>query len=161
MAEDKKTIETKEVNTKSLREKGYIFAVGKRKSAVARVRLYQTISNLKWGEIEIKKGDVYVNEQKIENYFKGDVFKSYYAKPFELTGTLGKFALTIRAAGGGQRSQLDAVVHGISKALSLINPENRSALKKEGLLTRDARVRERRKVGMGGKARRKKQSPKR
>lgn len=161
MAEAKKAIETKEVNTKSLKEKGFIFSVGKRKSAVARIRLYKTISNLKWGEIEIKKGDVYVNEQKIENYFKGDVFKSYYTKPFEITGTLGKFTLTIRTAGGGQRSQLGAVVHGISRALSLINPENRSALKKEGLLTRDARVRERRKVGMGGKARRKKQSPKR
>lgn len=161
MAEDKKTIETKEVNTKSLKDKGFIFSVGKRKSAVARVRLYQTISNLKWGDIEVKKGDIYVNEQKIEDYFKGNVFKSYYTKPFELTGTLGKFALTIRAAGGGQSSQLGAVVHAIARALSLISPEHRGLLKKEGLLTRDARVRERRKVGMGGKARRKKQSPKR
>lgn len=83
-------------------------------------------------------------------------------EPFRATNTIGKYSLTIKVEGGGKSGQLEAVVHGISRALQLLDKEKfRPILKKKGFLTRDARVRERRKVGTGGKARRKKQSPKR
>jgi len=142
--------------------KEYKFAVGKRREAVARVRLYQTVkAGLMIGEKAIKKGDIFVNSKKIEEYFKDKVSKVSYEEPFKITNNLGKHALTIKVSGGGTKSQLEAVVHAISRVLSLIDEKNKQILKKNGFLTRDARVRERRKVGMGGKARRKKQSPKR
>jgi len=85
-----------------------------------------------------------------------------YTKPFELTETVGKYYATIKVGGGGKSGQLGAVIHGLSRAFSLVDPEKfRPILKKQKLLTRDSREKERRKVGMGGKARRKKQSPKR
>jgi len=75
---------------------------------------------------------------------------------------VGKYYVTVKVVGGGKNGQLDAVVHGIARAFDKADREKfRPPLKRAGLLTRDARVRERRKVGTGGKARRKKQSPKR
>lgn len=143
-------------------KKGYIFAVGRRKSSVARVRIYQTLKeDVLIGEEKVKKGDFFVNGKKIENYFSGSVFSAIYLDPLKAVNALGKYAITVRVVGGGAKGQLDAVVHGVSRALSVIDEKNRNILKKKGLLTRDARVRQRRNVGMGGKSRRKKQSPKR
>ncbi|HET9947014.1 MAG TPA: 30S ribosomal protein S9, partial [Patescibacteria group bacterium] len=103
-----------------------------------------------------------VNEMPIEHYFSGPIAKATYMKPLEVTDTVGKYAITVRVAGGGNSGQLDALIHGISRALSALDVVKfRPALKAAGLLTRDPRTRERRKVGTGGKARRKKQSPKR
>jgi len=131
-------------------KKEFIFAVGRRKSSIARVRLYKG------------KGESVVNAQPIDKYFPGEQSRILYNRPFLLTGTEGKYYVTIKTEGGGKRGQLDAVVHGISRALSIADPKNfRPLLKKNGFLTRDSRIRERRKVGTGGKARRKKQSPKR
>lgn len=131
-------------------EKNYHQAVGRRKEAVARVR------------VMVGQGAVSINGLPIHEYFRGPIFQKSYQKPFELTKTLGKYTATIKVSGGGVVSQLGAVVHGLSRALSLVDPEkHRSPLKAAGLLTRDPRVRERRKVGQGGKARAKKQSPKR
>jgi small subunit ribosomal protein S9 len=143
-------------------KKNLIFAKGKRKEAVARIRLYTDLKEtLLMGEKTVKKGDVFVNGDLIENYFKGVVAKAYYEEPFKITNTLGKYTITAKIEGGGTKSQLDAFIHGISRALSTIDDKNRGILKKKDFLTRDARVRQRRKVGMGGKSRRKRQSPKR
>lgn len=142
--------------------KEYKFAVGKRKSAVARIRLYQTVkAGLMIGEKAVKKGDVFVNGETIEEHFKDKVSKAIYEEPLKITNNLGKYALTIKVSGGGTKSQLEAIVHAVSRVLSQIDEKNKQILRKNGFLTRDARVRERRKVGMGGKARRKMQSPKR
>lgn len=135
---------------KSTKAKEYVSASGRRKSSSARVRLHPG------------KGDSTVNDKLIGIYFPGEIMRSQWNKPFELTNTLGKFYITAKVIGGGVNGQLDAVVHATAKALSKKSPETyRSTLKKAGLLSRDARIRERRKVGKGGKARRAKQSPKR
>lgn len=130
-------------------KKEYIYAVGRRRTAHARVRLYK-------GEMEST-----VNDTVIGKFFTTPIMRSQWQKPFVLTDTLGKYYLTAKVRGGGQQSQLEAVIHGVARALASISTENRVAVKKAGLLTRDPRTRERRKVGTGGRARRKKQSPKR
>lgn len=132
------------------KKKNWEYAVGRRRRSSARVRLFKG------------RGENIVNGKSIEEYFPGEIAKTKWEKPFELVGIAGKYYVTVKVVGGGKEGQLDAVVHGISKALSNTNKEKfRPLLKTEGLLTRDSRVRERRKVGTGGKARRKKQSPKR
>jgi small subunit ribosomal protein S9 len=128
----------------------YTYAVGRRKSASARVRLFKG------------KGENIVNDVPIDKYFPGAINKVSWIKPFKLTDTKEKYYVTVKVVGGGRNGQLDAVVHGIARVLDKENREDfRIPLKKAGLLTRDARVRQRRMVGTGGKARRKKQSPKR
>ena len=161
MAVDRKITEEKEVIEKKVLKKDYVFAVGKRKESVARIRLYQSVTNLLVAGEKVKKGDIFVNDKKIDSYFSGELIKAHYLEPLKLTNSLDKYVLTFRVSGGGRNGQLDAVIHAISRALSLVDPKNRQILKKRGFLTRDSRIRERRKVGMGGKARRKKQSPKR
>ena len=127
---------------------GNIFqAVGRRKEAVARVRLQKG------------KGQFVINGRPIEQYFPNEAVR--LEKPFKITETQGMYFATIKVEGSGKAGQLDAVIHGISRALILANPETRPALKKAGLLTRDPRVKERRKYGRAQKARKGKQSPKR
>lgn len=128
----------------------YTQTVGRRKSSSARVRLLKgTSQNM-------------VNDKPIGKYFPGETYTSAWQKPFELTDTVGKYYVTVKVLGGGIKGQLDATVLGISRALAAKNPEKyRSPLKKAGLLTRDSRIRERRKPGTGGRARKQKQSPKR
>ncbi len=122
----------------------YTFAVGRRKSASARVRLFKGV------------GENMINGKKIIAYLE------QLAKPFKLTDSEGKYYFTAKVAGGGKEGQIEAIVHGISRAFVKLNSEKfRVILKKANLLTRDPRVRLRRMVGTGGKARRKKQSPKR
>ncbi len=155
---------TKEKNKERIEQKEskkeYVFAVGRRKEAVARVRLYQT-DNISWNGIVVNKGDIFVNKKKAEDYF-GEGNTNVYREPLHITNTENKFAITVLAQGGGKVGQLDATTLGIARALDEFDKEKfHSILKKRGLFTRDARVRERRKVGMGGKARRRKQSPKR
>lgn len=144
-------------------KKDFIFAVGRRREAVARVRLYpETKTNVMWGDIEAKKGEIWVNKKAATAYFNGDVAKAMLLEPFKVTNTLNRYITTVRVVGGGLAGQLDAVIHGIARALASLDTDKfHPILKKRGFLTRDARVRERRKVGTGGKARRKKQSPKR
>jgi small subunit ribosomal protein S9 len=132
------------------KKKNYIYAVGRRKSASARVRLFK-------GR---KKSTV--NGKPVEKYFDGENFEDKWQKPFKVIDEMDKFYFTAKVVGGGKKGQLDAVVLGISRAFAKLEEEKyRIPLKKAGLLTRDSRVKERRKVGTGGKARRKKQSPKR
>lgn len=127
----------------------FVSVVGRRKQAIARVRLFEG------------KGDLTVNGKKINEYFMGKVAEKYFLQPFDVTQTQGQYYTTIKVEGGGMSSQLGAVVHGIARALSKANEKLKPALKNQGLLTRDARVKERRKYGHAGKARAKKQSPKR
>lgn len=131
------------------RESKFISVVGRRKEAVARVRIMEG------------NGQLTVNGKPVAEYFSGAIFQRKYLKPLEITKASGKYAISAKVEGGGRISQLDAVVHGMARALSKIDPALRVILKREGLLTRDARVKERRKFGLAGKARAKKQSPKR
>lgn len=128
----------------------YIAAVGRRKEAVARVRLVS------------KAGIITINGKPYGEYFTGAVFERAFSKPFETINSIGKFSGSVIVSGGGTMSQLGAVIHGISRALSKIDTDKfRKLLKVEGLLTRDPRVKERRKYGHAQKARAMKQSPKR
>lgn len=142
--------------------KDFMFAVGRRRAAVARVRVYTKVPNdLKFGEYLVKKGDMVVNGRNISEYFGGVAYKAIYEQPLKTVDALNKYAITARIVGGGLASQLGAYVLGVSRALAAMDGESKPKLRKKGLLTRDSRVRERRKVGTGGKARRQKQSPKR
>jgi small subunit ribosomal protein S9 len=128
----------------------YIEGIGGRKVATARVRIYEA------------KGDFIVNDKLVSDYFANVTnAPKLYNKPFNITETIGKFSVTARVGGSGVQSQLDAVVHGLTRALIKFKPELKPLLKEAGLTTRDDRMKETRKVGMGGKARRKRQSPKR
>ncbi len=144
-------------------KKDYIYAVGRRREAVARVRLYANPKeDLMWGEQKVTKDQMLVNGNPIEHYFSGPIAKQAYMEPFVITNTIGKYAVSIAVNGGGLQGQLIAVINGFARALSAADEKKfRPLLKSKGFLTRDARVRERRKVGTGGKARRAKQSPKR
>jgi small subunit ribosomal protein S9 len=124
-------------------------AVGRRKEAVARVRLLTGA------------GQITINGKPINEYFQGPIAQKVYQRPLEIAQVVGKFSATVLVEGGGQASQLGAVVHGLSRAIAEADTTTRSLLKKEGLLTRDARARERRKYGLAQGARAKKQSPKR
>lgn len=144
--------------------KEYFEAIGKRKSATARVRIYPVQKGKEVGVYsqKIKAGEIFVNKKSITQVFPHSYEKNKYNTPLELTQTLEKFAISIVVKGGGKTGQLEAIIHGLSRAIEKFDRETyRSLLKKEGLLKRDARKKERRKVGTGGKARRKKQSPKR
>ena len=143
----------------------YFESVGRRKEAVARVRLYKAKGKDKTVTLPglvMKQGEIYVNKKPITEIFPLPFHKVRYLKPLKIAGAEGAYAISILVAGGGSNGQLDAVVNGLAKALEKTDTENlRTLLKKEGLLTRDSRIRERRKVGTGGRARRQKQSPKR
>lgn len=123
-------------------------AIGRRKRAVASVRL---ISG---------KGEITVNGQPVSKYFPGLVSQAHYQKPFTVL-SLSKYSATVKVAGGGPAGQLEAFVLALSKCLAVLKPEYKTSLRGADLLTRDSRKRQRRMVGMGGKSRRKRQSPKR
>lgn len=142
----------------------YYEAIGRRKEAVARVRLYiankEKIANV--GGQKIKQGEIYLNKKPINVNFPSEIDKLRYTGPILLTNNQDRFAISIIVRGGGKSGQLDAIVHGLARAIEKVDKDQyRPVLKKEGLLRRDSRIRERRKVGTGGKARRQKQSPKR
>jgi small subunit ribosomal protein S9 len=154
-AEEKKV----EVNNKAIK-KDYVFAIGRRKSSTAEARLYKKDATV-WGTTLVKVGESIVNNKPAIEYF-GKSFEKAYKEPLRATNEENKFAISIKVSGGGKMGQLDAVILAIARALDKIDKEKfHLILKKKGMLTRDPRVRERRKVGMGGKSRRRKQSPKR
>ena len=131
------------------KKQDYTYAKGRRRTASVRVRLFKG------------KGESLVNNMPLEKYFPGSINKAHWKKPFELTDTWEKYYFSAKAVGSGAKGQLDALVQGLSRALAEADPDKRTILKKAGLLTRDSRIRQRRMIGMGGKSRRKKQSPKR
>lgn len=124
-------------------------AVGRRKEAVARVKLIK------------EANQTTVNGKPVNEYFLGEVAQKAYLRPFEVVGVVNEYSVWAKIIGGGSKGQLDAFVHGVARALAGIDPKFRAVLKNEGFLTRDARVKERRKYGLAQKARAKKQSPKR
>lgn len=111
------------------------YGTGRRKSSVARVYLVPG------------SGKITVNKRDIEEYFGLETLKLIIRQPLEVTGTTGKFDININVCGGGTTGQAGAIRHGISRALVKANEEFKNVLKLEGLLTRDPRVKERKKYG--------------
>ena len=136
--------------TKSNSKTTYTYALGRRKSAVATIKLFSG-----------KPSESQVNGQKSNLYFSGAHNQILISKPFLVTSTVDKYYYLAKIVGGGKNGQLDALVLAISRALKKIDVAYSTPLRAAGLLTVDSRVRERRMVGTGGKARRQKQSPKR
>lgn len=134
-----KVTEVEEESTNSKKKQDYLYAVGRRKSAVAQVRIY------KKGE-----GKFIVNEKELNKYFPSAELLDKVKAPLVLAGQTDKLSITVKVVGGGISGQAEAVRHGISRALLLLNPNFRKPLKKAGFLTRDARVKERKKPGLKG-----------
>jgi small subunit ribosomal protein S9 len=114
----------------------YLFAVGKRKTAIARIRLYRK-----------GNGQIVINGKSYKEYFPTPSWQSCVLQPLNVTGfATGDFS--IKVSGGGVQSQAESIRHGIARALLLHDPQMRKVLKPAGLLTRDARVKERKKYGL-------------
>ena len=109
---------------------------GRRKESIARVR------------VMAGKGDVTVNGKNLDEYFGSDILKVIVNQPFAVTNTVGKYDVVVKVVGGGLTGQAGAIRHGIARALNEANSEFRPALKAAGLLTRDPRMKERKKYGM-------------
>jgi small subunit ribosomal protein S9 len=114
----------------------FFHGTGRRKTSVARVRLMA-------GE-----GEVVVNGRSLEEHFGNAVNPTEILVPFRVTGTEGRFNAMIRVEGGGTIGQAGAIRHGIARALLMSDPESRLALRQAGLLTRDPRMKERKKYGL-------------
>ncbi len=126
----------------------YNYGTGRRKSAVARVF------------IKAGKGDIIVNDKPVDVYFSRETGRMIVRQPLGLTDTLSQFDIMVNVSGGGENGQAGAVRHGITRALIDYNADFKPVLKAAGLVTRDAREVERKKVGLR-KARRRKQFSKR
>ena len=111
-------------------------AVGRRKKAIARVRLVP-------GE-----GNIIINKRNLEEYFGYETLKTVVRQPLVLTDTLGKYDVLVNCKGGGFTGQAGAIRHGIARALVTLNPEYRTSLKAAGFMTRDPRMKERKKYGL-------------
>jgi small subunit ribosomal protein S9 len=114
------------------------YATGKRKNSIARVWMMPG------------SGKITINDKAMDQYFGRDVLKMIIRQPFEVTGTQDKFDVLVSVLGGGNSGQAGAIRHGISKALLAVDAESRGKLRKEGLLTRDPRAKERKKYGQKG-----------
>ena len=114
----------------------YFYGTGRRKSSVARVRVYPG------------SGNITINGRDIDDYFGLDTLKVIVRQPLALTETAEQFDIVCTVAGGGVTGQAGAIRHGLSRALLLFNPELRPVLKKAGFLTRDPRMKERKKYGL-------------
>jgi len=111
------------------------YATGKRKTAIARV----------W--MKLGEGNIVINKSPIDDYLVTEIAKMIVAQPLELTNTTGRYDITVNVKGGGISGQVGAIKHGISQALLKISPEFREPLKKAGFITRDSRIKERKKYG--------------
>ena len=117
-------------------ESNYYYGTGRRKSSVARVRLYPGT------------GKITINDRDIDDYFGLDTLKVIVRQPLELVGLTEKFDIVCRVQGGGVTGQAGAIRHGVSRALLVYDENLRPALKKAGFLTRDPRMKERKKYGL-------------
>ena len=115
----------------------FISALGKRKTAVAQIRLYKN-----------GKGVIIINQQKISQYFPVSLFRTIISQPLKLTGHLRDLNFSILVKGGGKKAQAEAIRHGIARALIQFDKELKSSIKTKGWLTRDARKKERKKPGL-------------
>ncbi len=116
--------------------KPYFYGTGRRKKSVARVRIYPG------------SGEITINGRSIDDYFGLETLKLIVNQPFGVTGTSGKFDIVANVTGGGISGQAGAIRHGVARALLSVDAENRAALKAAGLLTRDPRMKERKKYGL-------------
>jgi len=114
------------------------YATGKRKTSVARV----------W--MKPGNGDITINKSTMDTYFGRETSKMVVRQPLELTDNIGKFDIFVNVEGGGPSGQAGAIKHGITKALLEVDPELRATLKKAGFITRDSRIKERKKYGKAG-----------
>ena len=117
-------------------KKEYFYGTGRRKQSVACVRLYPGT------------GAVTINGRDMDDYFGIDTLKYIVRQPLELTQNTGKFDVVCKVVGGGISGQAGAIRHGIARALLLVDEQNRPLLKKAGFLTRDPRMKERKKYGL-------------
>ena len=117
-------------------KKTFYYGTGRRKHSVARVRVYEGT------------GKITINGRDIDDYFGLETLKLIVRQPFGVTNTTDKFDIVCTVAGGGVTGQAGAIRHGLSRALLQYDPEFRGALKKEGFLTRDPRMKERKKDGL-------------
>ena len=117
-------------------KKPYFYGTGRRKKSVARVRVYEGT------------GKITINGRDIDDYFGLETLKLIVNQPLELTDTVGKFDIVCTVAGGGVTGQAGAIRHGLSRALLQYEEELRPVLKKAGFLTRDPRMKERKKYGL-------------
>ena len=117
-------------------EQHYYYGVGKRKTAIAQVRLYT------------KPGSIVVNEKPLEEAFPWTSWQSTVRQPLEVTETLGKYSIQAKVKGGGVTSQAAAIRHGIARALVVLDESLKKPLRQYGLLTRDARIKESKKYGL-------------
>ncbi len=118
-------------------KKNIVFlGTGRRKKSIARVRLYEG------------NGNITVNGKKLDEYFGTEILKVIVNQPFTVTNTVGKYDVDCKVAGGGFTGQAGAIRHGIARALNEANTEFRPALKTNGFLTRDPRMKERKKYGL-------------
>ena len=115
----------------------YFYGTGRRKSSVARVRVYENGT-----------GAITINGRDLDNYFGLDTLKMVVRQPLVSTDLLGKVDVVVTVCGGGVTGQAGAIRHGISRALLLVNGEFRPTLKAAGFLTRDPRMKERKKYGL-------------
>lgn len=145
----KKTVATAQTSSSKTNRGDYIATVGRRKTSIARVRLFRG------------NGETQVNGKAFDAYFDSWVDRNVVVEPLFVTGTDKAVYFTAKVLGGGVKGQAQAISHGIARALVKLSEEHKPVLRKGGLLTRDPRMRETRKIGTGGKARRAKQSPKR
>ncbi|HIS52278.1 MAG TPA: 30S ribosomal protein S9 [Candidatus Onthomonas avicola] len=118
-------------------KKPYVYGTGRRKSSIARVRVY-----------EGGTGSITINGRDIDDYFGLDTLKLITRQPLAATGTIGKVDVVATVTGGGVTGQAGALRHGIARALLQLDPEFRPTLKKAGYLTRDPRMKERKKYGL-------------
>ena len=118
--------------------KPYFYGTGRRKSSVARVRVYAG------------SGEITINERDIDDYFGLETLKLIVRQPLNLTETTDRFDIVCRVGGGGVTGQAGAIRHGIARALLQYDEALRPALKKAGFLTRDPRMKERKKYGLKG-----------
>ena len=116
--------------------KPYFYGTGRRKKSVARVRIYPG------------SGVITINGRDIDDYFGLDTLKLIINQPFGVTGTDAKFDIVANVKGGGMSGQAGAIRHGLARALLTVDENYRSALKKAGFLTRDPRMKERKKYGL-------------
>ena len=116
--------------------KPYFYGTGRRKKSVARVRLYPG------------SGEITINGRSIDDYFGLETLKLIVNQPFGVTGTNGKFDIVANVTGGGISGQAGAIRHGVARALLAADAEYRPALKAAGFLTRDPRMKERKKYGL-------------
>jgi len=114
------------------------YATGRRKSSSARVYLRPG------------KGEITINKRPIDVFFGRETSKMVIRQPLELTDNMGKFDISVNVSGGGISGQAGAIKHGITKALLEVNPELRATLKQAGFITRDSRIKERKKYGRAG-----------